>query len=264
MAPRLHRYLTDTPRYLPLIWAALIVAVFLLSIWPAGAQSRIKDIASFEGIRDNQLVGYGLVVGLNGTGDDLDSAVFTRESLIGMLQRLGINARSDDLEVDNVAAVMVTSNMPPFSRQGSRVDVTVSALGDAESLHGGALLVTPLVGADGEIEDFILPAVCLVQEPLEAPREGLLIGHTATHGHGGAEDGDAAHAFRPVQRDLPFAKAMRIGGERGAFEVPPDTGAQSPRDRRVGGGGGEAGAEQPGGGEPERPGDAVQTEALEA
>ena len=151
MAPRLHRYLTDTPRFLPLVWAAVIVAVFFLSIWPAGAQSRIKDIASFEGIRDNQLVGYGLVVGLNGTGDDLDSAVFTRESLIGMLQRLGINARSDDLEVDNVAAVMVTSNMPPFSRQGSRVDVTVSALGDAESLQGGTLLVTPLLGADGEV-----------------------------------------------------------------------------------------------------------------
>ncbi|WP_343559787.1 flagellar basal body P-ring protein FlgI [Kiloniella sp. b19] len=118
---------------------------------PALGQSRIKDIADFEGIRDNILVGYGLVVGLNGTGDDLDDAVFTRESLIGMLQRLGVNARDDDLDSDNVAAVMVTANLPPFARQGSRIDVTVSAIGSAESLQGGTLVVTPLLGADGEV-----------------------------------------------------------------------------------------------------------------
>ncbi|HMA14750.1 MAG: flagellar basal body P-ring protein FlgI [Bacteroidota bacterium] len=117
----------------------------------AQTQSRIKDVADFEGVRDNLLVGYGLVVGLNGTGDDLDSAVFTRESLIGMLQRLGVAARSEDLDSDNVAAVMVTADLPPFSRQGTRIDVQVSALGDAESLLGGTLLVTPLLGADGEV-----------------------------------------------------------------------------------------------------------------
>ncbi len=117
----------------------------------AEAQSRIKDLANFEGVRDNLLVGYGLVVGLNGTGDDLDSAVFTRESLIGMLQRMGVNARDDDLDTDNVAAVMVTANLPPFSRQGTRIDVTVSTIGDAESLLGGTLLVTPLLAADGEV-----------------------------------------------------------------------------------------------------------------
>ena len=115
------------------------------------AQARIKDIASIEGVRDNLLIGYGLVVGLDGTGDDLGSAVFTRESLIGMLQRLGVNARDEDLDTDNVAAVMVTANLPPFSRQGSRIDVDVSALGDSESLLGGTLLVTPLLGADGEV-----------------------------------------------------------------------------------------------------------------
>ncbi len=113
--------------------------------------SRIKDVADFEGVRDNLLVGYGLVVGLNGTGDNLDSAVFTRESLIGMLQRLGVNARDEDLDTDNVAAVMITADLPPFSRQGTRIDVQVSALGDAESLLGGTLLVTPLLGADGEV-----------------------------------------------------------------------------------------------------------------
>ena len=129
--------------------AALLLPLFLAA--PALGQSRIKDIAEFEGVRDNLLVGYGLIVGLDGTGDDLDSAVFTRESLIGMLQRLGVNARDPNLDTDNVAAVMVTANLPPFSRQGTRIDVTVSALGDAESLLGGTLLVTPMLAADGEV-----------------------------------------------------------------------------------------------------------------
>jgi flagellar P-ring protein precursor FlgI len=102
-------------------------------------------------VRENQLVGYGIVVGLNGTGDDLESAVFTRESLIGMLERLGVNARDEDLETENVAAVMVTASLPPFARQGAEIDVTISALGDASSLQGGTLLVTPMVGADGEV-----------------------------------------------------------------------------------------------------------------
>jgi len=120
---------------------------------PAAAESRIKDIVNVEGVRDNLLVGYGLVVGLNGTGDSLSSAPFTQQSLIGMLERLGINTRDeiDDLDTANVAAVMVTATLPPFSRQGSRIDVTVSALGDSDSLRGGTLLVTPMLGADGEV-----------------------------------------------------------------------------------------------------------------
>ena len=132
----------------------LALAVALLApgmVTPAAAVSRIKDIADFEGVRENQLVGYGIVVGLNGTGDDLESAVFTRESLIGMLERLGVNARDEDLETDNVAAVMVTATLPPFARQGAEIDVTISALGDASSLQGGTLLVTPMIGADGEV-----------------------------------------------------------------------------------------------------------------
>lgn len=131
--------------------AALAAAVLLGSMPAADAASRVKDIADFEGVRDNLLVGYGLVVGLDGTGDSLKSAVFTKESLIGMLARLGINTRDTSLDTDNVAAVMVTAVLPPFSRQGSRIDITVSALGDAESLMGGTLLVTPLLGADGEV-----------------------------------------------------------------------------------------------------------------
>lgn len=135
-------------------WTALLAVLVLAAMLRpelAQAQARIKDIAEFEGVRDNQLIGYGLVVGLNGTGDDLDSAVFTRESLIGVLERLGVNARSDDLETDNVAAVMVTAHLPPFARQGQRIDVTISTLGDAKSLLGGTLVVSPLMGADGEI-----------------------------------------------------------------------------------------------------------------
>lgn len=133
--------------------AVPLLVLLLAAVWSAQsqAQSRIKDIASFEGVRDNLLVGYGLVVGLNGTGDDLGSSPFTRESLIGMLQRLGINARDDDLDTDNVAAVMVTANLPPFARHGTRIDITVSALGSADSLLGGTLVVTPLLAADGEV-----------------------------------------------------------------------------------------------------------------
>jgi flagellar P-ring protein precursor FlgI len=133
------------------VMALALVLVAPLGVGDAAAASRIKDIADFEGVRDNMLVGYGLVVGLNGTGDDMDSDPFTRESLIGMLERLGVNTRDNDLSPDNVAAVMVTATLPPFSRQGSRIDVTISALGTSESLQGGTLLVTPLVGADGEV-----------------------------------------------------------------------------------------------------------------
>ena len=130
-----------------------VTVLFAVSGTPASAQSRIKDIVNVEGVRDNLLVGYGLVVGLNGTGDSLQSAPFTQQSLIGMLERLGINTRDEigSLKTANVAAVMVTATLPPFSRQGSRIDVTVSALGDSDSLQGGTLLVTPMLGADGEI-----------------------------------------------------------------------------------------------------------------
>jgi flagellar P-ring protein FlgI len=117
----------------------------------ADASSRIKDIATFEGVRDNMLVGYGLVVGLNGTGDSLEDGHFTKQSLLAMLERLGVKPTQDGLDSDNVAAVMVTASLQAFARQGSRLDVTVSALGDSSSLLGGTLLVTPLLGADGEV-----------------------------------------------------------------------------------------------------------------
>ena len=113
--------------------------------------SRIKDLANIEGVRQNQLIGYGLVVGLNGTGDTLNNIPFTKQSLQAMLERLGVNIRGQTIRTGNVAAVMVTANLPAFGTQGTRIDITVSALGDSKSLQGGTLLVTPLLGADGNV-----------------------------------------------------------------------------------------------------------------
>ena len=130
---------------------ALIAAWVLALLGPAGATSRIKDLANFEGVRQNQLIGYGLVVGLNGTGDTLNNIPFTKQSIQAMLERMGVNIRGAQIRTGNVAAVMVTANLPPFGTQGTRIDVTVSSLGDAKSLMGGTLLVTPLLGADGNV-----------------------------------------------------------------------------------------------------------------
>ncbi len=131
------------------LFPALILAASLLA-QPAFAKSRIKDIVEFEGVRENMLVGYGIVVGLNGTGDALRNAPFTKQSLEGMLERLGVNTRDANLNTKNVAAVMVTAKLPPFAAAGSQIDATVSAMGDAKSLLGGTLLVTPLLGANNQ------------------------------------------------------------------------------------------------------------------
>lgn len=139
-------------RLLRLITAALFGLLPVLETMPVqAAASRIKDIVEIEGVRDNQLVGYGLVVGLNGTGDSLNNSPFTKQSLQAMLERLGVNTRGENMRTANVAAVMVTASLPAFATQGSRLDVNVAALGDSKSLQGGTLLVTPLLGADGEV-----------------------------------------------------------------------------------------------------------------
>lgn len=132
---------------------ALLLGLFLCFLPSdlSAKTSRIKDIVDIEGVRDNQLVGYGLVVGLNGTGDGLGNSPFTQQSLTAMLERLGVNVRGQNMNTGNVAAVMVTATLPPFTNQGSRIDVNISALGDASSLLGGTLLVTPLIAADGEV-----------------------------------------------------------------------------------------------------------------
>ena len=118
---------------------------------PAFAGPRVKDIVDVENVRSNQLVGYGLVVGLAGTGDRTRNAPFTEESLKGMLGRMGVSVEGTQMRTQNVAAVMVTATLPPFARSGSQVDVQVSAMGDASSLQGGTLIVTPLKALDGEI-----------------------------------------------------------------------------------------------------------------
>lgn len=130
-----------------------ILAAAILSVLPttAHASSRIKDLVDVEGVRDNVLIGYGLVVGLNGTGDMLKNAPFTQKAIQTMLERLGVNTRGDTMQTKNTAAVMVTANLPTFSTQGSRIDVSVSAMGDAKSLQGGTLIVTSLMGADGQV-----------------------------------------------------------------------------------------------------------------
>ncbi|WP_273728333.1 flagellar basal body P-ring protein FlgI [Brucella gallinifaecis] len=115
------------------------------------AVARLKDIATIQGVRENQLVGYGLVIGLNGTGDSLRNSPFTEQSMRAMLENLGINAPRNSTRAKNTAAVIVTANMVPFAGAGSRIDVTVSSIGDATSLQGGTLVMTPLQGADGEV-----------------------------------------------------------------------------------------------------------------
>lgn len=130
---------------------ALLALLLLVPSEASAAPSRIKDLVDVEGVRENQLVGYGLVVGLNGTGDKLKDGSFTKQSLQSMLNRLGVKPTDKGTTSKNVAAVMVTAALPPFARHGARLDVTVAALGDAQSLLGGTLLVTPLLGADGEV-----------------------------------------------------------------------------------------------------------------
>lgn len=129
----------------------LIAALLFLALPAAAGPVRIKDLVEFDGVRGNDLVGYGLVVGLNGTGDGLRNAPFTEEMMANLLERLGVNVAGEDLRPKNVAAVFVTATLPPFARAGGQIDVTVSAIGDAKSLLGGTLVMTPLNGADGQI-----------------------------------------------------------------------------------------------------------------
>lgn len=129
----------------------LILVTVLLSGSLQAAPVRVKDLADFDGVRGNDLIGYGLVVGLDGTGDSLRNAPYTEDILAGLLERLGVNVGDDELRSKNVAAVVVTAELPPFARSGSRIDVGVSAIGDAKSLLGGTLVMTPLKAADGSV-----------------------------------------------------------------------------------------------------------------
>ena len=129
----------------------LIVALLLLLPFTVFAE-RIKDVANIQGVRDNQLLGYGLVVGLDGSGDQTTQTPFTVQSIISMLSQMGVNLpQGTSLQLKNVAAVMVTASLPPFSKPGQTIDVTASSMGNAKSLRGGTLLMTPLKGADGQV-----------------------------------------------------------------------------------------------------------------
>lgn len=140
----------------PSQWKIRILAVICLGILlvavgsDAAHAARIKDIANIRGVRQNQLFGYGLVVGLDGSGDG-NKSLFTVQSLASMLEKMGVTIDPDDLKVKNVAAVMITADLPPFARTGSRIDVLVNSIGDAKNLQGGTLLLTPLKGADGKV-----------------------------------------------------------------------------------------------------------------
>ncbi len=134
-----------------MIRALLTILAIAMAGAVAAAPVRIKDLVNFDGVRGNDLVGYGLVVGLNGTGDGIRNAPFTEEIMTNILERLGVNVTGEQFRPRNVAAVFVTAELPPFSRAGSQIDVTVSAIGDAKSLLGGTLIMTPLNAADGQI-----------------------------------------------------------------------------------------------------------------
>jgi flagellar P-ring protein precursor FlgI len=140
--------LFDQMKTTTIAWILTVTAVFCFTGQAFGV--RIKDITEIKGVRQNQLVGYGLIVGLNGTGDS-DNAIFTIQSMVSMLERMGVTVQAEDIEVDNVAAVMVTADLPAFARTGSRIDVLVSSIGDAENLQGGTLLFTPLKAADQQV-----------------------------------------------------------------------------------------------------------------
>lgn len=144
---------------------------------PDALHVRLKDLVEFDGVRGNDLVGYGLVVGLNGDGDGLRNSPFTEEALTNLLERLGVNITGEQFRPNNVAAVLVTGVLPPFARAGSQIDVTVSAIGDAKSLQGGTLVMTPLNAADGEIyavaQGSVLAGGVTAQGAAETVTEGV-------------------------------------------------------------------------------------------
>ena len=177
---------------LRLLFIALLAAALPLG---AGGAPRIKDLVEIEGVRGNDLVGYGLVVGLKGTGDAIRNSPFTEEALANLLERLGVNISGENFKPDNVAAVIVTATLPPFARPGARVDVTVSAIGDADSLLGGTLVMTPLNAADGNI-------YAVAQGPILAG--GLEAEGEAGRAQIGVPTSGSIPGGARVERELPF------------------------------------------------------------
>jgi flagellar P-ring protein precursor FlgI len=182
--------------------------------------SRVKDIADIEGVRNNILIGYGLVVGLNGTGDSASSIPFTRQTLTNMLEKLGVNAKAAESQITtkNVAAVMVTSKMPSYARQGSRIDVTTSSLGDASSLEGGQLMATALIGADGNTYAVAQGSIIIGGYTMEG-NAGTVTKNHPTAGHiasGATVEMETGHELsdnkriRLLLRNPDFTTALRL------------------------------------------------------
>lgn len=199
------------------ILGLLLLGTVLTGQALANAPVRIKDIADFEGVRDNQLIGYGLVVGLDGTGDSTNSIDFTRQGLTNLLHKLGVAVQ--DVDSDNVAAVMVTASMDSLARQGSKMDITVSSLGDAESLEGGLLLATPLLGADGNT--YAVGQGALIVGGFTAsgnagsisrnhPTVGRIANGATIERETGFELSQLGDSFRLILRDPDFTTAIRV------------------------------------------------------
>jgi flagellar P-ring protein precursor FlgI len=179
--------------------ALSVFALGALALIPAtaamAAEVRIKDIADVQGVRGNDLVGYGLVIGLNGTGDTIRNSPYTEEALTNILERMGVNVQGTDFRPDNIAAVFVTATLPPFAREGSRIDVNVASIGDASSLSGGTLIMTPLNAPNGEI--FALAQGSLLISGFDAEGDG------ASVTQGVPTAGSIPNGAR-VEREIPF------------------------------------------------------------
>ena len=175
----------------------LSIAILLtLAVTPvAQSQTKLRDILDIEGVRTNDLVGYGIVVGLNGSGDSVRNSPFTEDSLSNMLERLGVNVQGEDIRPNNVAAVLVTATLPAFARSGSSIDVSVASIGDAGSLEGGTLILTPLRGADSQVYAVAQGSVMVSGLNVEAPGARDTVG-TPTTG--------AVPAGAMVEREIPF------------------------------------------------------------
>lgn len=182
------------------------------------ANVRIKDIADVQGVRGNDLVGYGLVIGLNGTGDTIRNSPYTEEALANLLERLGVNVQDSDFRPNNIAAVLVTASLPPFAREGSRIDVNVASIGDAQSLAGGTLVMTPLNGANGEI--FAIAQGNLLVSGFEAEGQGASVSQgvptSASVPNGASVEREISYDFRNqttvrlALRNADFTTAGRI------------------------------------------------------
>ena len=197
----------------------LFVALFAAAVASsARADIRIKDLVEFDGVRGNDLVGYGLVVGLPGTGDGIRNAPFTEDALSNLLERLGVNVTGEQFRPKNIAAVLVTGELPAFARAGRRIDVTVSAIGDASSLRGGTLIMTPLNAADGEIyavaQGAVVAGGVTVEGAAAAETRGVPTGGVIPDGARVEREVDFTLAgmrdLRLALRDPDFTTASRI------------------------------------------------------